>query len=1194
GVRASAAFALGHIGSKQATKGLAEALRSDKEGQVPEAVVMALMWINDASALPALRAALDEESNRERRQTLDHVIRKIEESAWGEAVDGVSVRLRAERIAWKAGGGAMFKIDLKSDRERQLPSGPAQHDFEVEVDGNWYTHDEKLDIRSFVDPSHVRERDGIHLFLGGQWHRGSGVGVVEDLKPGAHVVRVAYRFRSLPGETNKVLRAVSNPVQIEIVPAKAEEPPWGEAVEGVQMRVRPERQTWYESETPKFLADMRNSGTVECQLGLIQDRWAVELDGVWYSIGALFTGDFRTLLLRPGQQHKDIEFSPKKRSQWNINGKPPKFTPGRHTVRLAYHPSTGDRDTPRRLRIVSNPVEIEILPGESRASEPGEPPWGEAVEGLRMAVEFVPQKDSYSIGGQIGVRLHIQNVSDNTVPIARVTGQTDPGHWIIEDSNGVRVRAGRARWMGPRRINRRVLKAGETAVLEIEPLWILKSGSKGSGHVWAFIDTPGVYTARYKLFLKERQQGDWSGSVESGARKLAIGLAGFGKGAGQGWGQPVDGVKCRLRADKTIWQSGKWPKFRADLRNHGERKLYRSGSPGSWEIELDSVWYRATVGWGGTVGMWPIFPGKEQTDILVPLQKGLKWQSKEGKQLLGFSPGKHTVRVALQLDDADGGPSLLSVVSNPVEIKIERALPGSALSIDEAIKEKAAFAAVCEAVEENVPILSRTVPGVAPTSQVFKVVEVLFGKAEAVGRITLNYKYLYKEPECERAIRKHERVIWIGHTRNMSFHGSLYGLKALPDTPENRQAVKAATSQAAAAWGEAVDGLAVRLQPKGPTSAERVTLALEARNDGASTRSLGGSTHGCWLEVDGEWYWRVISYEVVMRVNLKPGQQRPLALLDLAAGESQTWLGPLTASDRRVPSSPRHEYPMHGKPLELAPGPHTVRLAVPLSRESYAYTNAVEIEILPGETGASEADEPPWSETVDGLAVRLRPKGPTSAERVTLVLEVRNDGASTRSLGGSTHGCWLDVDGKWYWRVLSLEGVMRVNLKPGEQRPLAWLDLAAGESQTWLGPLTASDRRVPSSPRHERRPLHGKPLELAPGPHTVRLAMPVSIERYAYTNAVEIEILPGETGASEADEPPWGQMVEGVQMRVRVERQRWYESETPKFLADMCNNGAVELRIGLTQESWQVELDGVWYRTGCSFSGDFRRLKFDP
>ncbi|MHC4695103.1 MAG: hypothetical protein ACYS67_20415, partial [Planctomycetota bacterium] len=96
---------------------------------------------------------------------------------------------------------------------------------------------------------------------------------------------------------------------------------WGEAVEGIEMRVRAERQRWYEGETPKFLVDMRNKGTVEWELGLTQENWEVELDGVWHRVGASFTGDFRTLLFGPGQEYKDIEFNPAVRSEWNIHGK---------------------------------------------------------------------------------------------------------------------------------------------------------------------------------------------------------------------------------------------------------------------------------------------------------------------------------------------------------------------------------------------------------------------------------------------------------------------------------------------------------------------------------------------------------------------------------------------------------------------------------------------------------------------------------------------------------------------------------------------------------------------------------------------------------------------------------------------------------------------------------------------------------
>jgi len=154
---------------------------------------------------------------------------------------------------------------------------------------------------------------------------------------------------------------------------------WGEAVEGVHVRVRLERQRWYEGETPKFLVDMRNNGTVELELGLTQEHWEVELDGLWYRVGASFTGWFQTLLFAPGQEHRDILFYPGVWSRWNIHGKPLKFTPGLHTVRLSFVPNTRDRAYWRR--VVSNAVVIEVLPAE--ADKRG---WGNVVAGLQCGL----------------------------------------------------------------------------------------------------------------------------------------------------------------------------------------------------------------------------------------------------------------------------------------------------------------------------------------------------------------------------------------------------------------------------------------------------------------------------------------------------------------------------------------------------------------------------------------------------------------------------------------------------------------------------------------------------------------------------------------------------------------------------------------------------------------------------------------
>jgi hypothetical protein len=178
--------------------------------------------------------------------------------------------------------------------------------------------------------------------------------------------------------------------------------------------------------------------------------------------------------------------------------------------------------------------------------------------------------------------------------------------------------------------------------------------------------------------------------------------------------------------------------------------------------------------------------------LAAPLDTRPTW--KTGPESLGkLTPGKHTIRVALLVTAAKNAPGKpFRALSNRVEITIERALPGSRLSVDKAIEEEAAFAAVCEAVARS-RLTTTPSPRIDPystRSQDFKVVEVLFGKAEAVDRIDVVYK-VYGE---ERAVGDHERVIWIGHTQHTRLHGSLSGTKALPDTPANRRAV---TPQAA-------------------------------------------------------------------------------------------------------------------------------------------------------------------------------------------------------------------------------------------------------------------------------------------------------------------------------------------------------------------------------------------------------------
>ncbi|MHC4620810.1 MAG: M56 family metallopeptidase, partial [Planctomycetota bacterium] len=230
---------------------------------------------------------------------------------------------------------------------------------------------------------------------------------------------------------------------------------------------------------------------------------------------------------------------------------------------------------------------------------------------------------------------------------------------------------------------------------------------------------------------------------------------------------------------------------------------------------------------------------------------------------------------------------------------------------------------------------------------------------------------------------------------------------------------------------------------------------------------------------------------------------------------------------------------------------------------------------------ASKEEQTDWGETVEGLAVRLRPEGPTSGTRVKLTLEARNDGAGTRRLSRSTHGCWLEVDGKWYWRVRSRERVTWADLKPGEERPLAWLSLTAGKSRTWLGFLTSRDGRVQSMTTLERR-RRGAPLELAPGRHKVRLAVPAGKETYAYTNVVEIEVESGggaEPGKGGSETGPADGSASKGSDEAQVEAA---PSPQPRFAATLSNGVTVEL-VGLYHGEAIKDLV-FWKPDGLPFS----------
>jgi hypothetical protein len=125
----------------------------------------------------------------------------------------------------------------------------------------------------------------------------------------------------------------------------------------------------------------------------------------------------------------------------------------------------------------------------------------------------------YFIGAQIGVLLHVQNVSNDIIQVARVQGQSDPGYWTIEDSEKRKIIVYSARWDGARRIERKVLNPGDEEVFELDKLTF---GTYGN--IRADIKEPGTYTARYTYRFIRRDEKDWTGTIESDEYKLVITL----------------------------------------------------------------------------------------------------------------------------------------------------------------------------------------------------------------------------------------------------------------------------------------------------------------------------------------------------------------------------------------------------------------------------------------------------------------------------------------------------------------------------------------------------------------------------------------------------------------------------------------------------------------------------------------------
>ncbi|MFC1601188.1 M56 family metallopeptidase [Candidatus Sumerlaeota bacterium] len=230
--------------------------------------------------------------------------------------------------------------------------------------------------------------------------------------------------------------------------------------------------------------------------------------------------------------------------------------------------------------------------------------WGEAVAGLRAAVEFVPEKETYLIGDHVDVRFHLENVGDKAIQIARSRSSNDPGRWTVEDADGREIVCyAQSLWHGPGGIDRRILSPGEKTVLDDRYLPSLSFGEREKGSKsrrTADIHKAGTYSVSYKLVFNRRAEGDRAVELRTGKREvmierpvaLAETLKPNKSSAELAWGEPVDGLRLAVEflPEKKAFLIGEKIYYRFQLENVSDKPIQLVRSLGQtyplrWTIE---------------------------------------------------------------------------------------------------------------------------------------------------------------------------------------------------------------------------------------------------------------------------------------------------------------------------------------------------------------------------------------------------------------------------------------------------------------------------------------------------------------------------------------------------------------------------------------------------------------------------------
>lgn len=130
---------------------------------------------------------------------------------------------------------------------------------------------------------------------------------------------------------------------------------------GLLVTLRADKPIWLVGEVPTFKAAINNNGKLEFAVTRTQELYEVEINGQWYRWeGAI---DAKSSALRPGDYWVNITLALDNHWREKNTGKALELKPGKHTVRIAllFNPTAFEKAKP--LRVISNALEIDKLPG---------------------------------------------------------------------------------------------------------------------------------------------------------------------------------------------------------------------------------------------------------------------------------------------------------------------------------------------------------------------------------------------------------------------------------------------------------------------------------------------------------------------------------------------------------------------------------------------------------------------------------------------------------------------------------------------------------------------------------------------------------------------------------------------------------------------------------------------------------------